>query len=125
MNVIDAILKNSDAGPVELQHAEEEIRIVINQLTAELTLKKLGTPVNTKNMSSDRVQKLLLSCGIEKEFVSKVVAVFVTVDPAHHAQDSYAVNRERVREYHGRATTLADIVAKSPDIPKKAVLAKV
>jgi DNA repair exonuclease SbcCD ATPase subunit len=121
MNVIDAILKNPDASPVELQHAEEEIRIVTSQLVAELNLKKFGVAVNTKNMNGDKVQKVLLACGVDNEFVAKVAATFGTVDPAHHAQDNYAVSRERVREYHGRATKLADIVTKTPDCRKKAM----
>ena len=124
MSVIDAIIKNPDAGQVELQQAEEEIRIVINQFAAELQLKKFGTVVNTKNMNSEKVQKLLLACGVNTEFVSKTVAVFGTVDPAHHAQEDYAVSRERIQEYYGRATTLAELVAKTPDCRKKAVVAK-
>ena len=74
-------------------------------------------------MNGDKVQKILLACGVDNEFVAKVVATFGTVDPAHHSQDNYAVSRERVREYHGRTTKLADIIAKTPDSSKKAMAA--
>jgi DNA repair exonuclease SbcCD ATPase subunit len=123
LSVIDGILGNPNAGAVELQQAEEEIRLVVNQLAGELNLKKLGTVINTKNMTPDKIQKVLLSCGVDKEFVTRLVAAFGTVDPSHHSQPDYAANRERVREYYGRATTLADIVAKTPVVGKKGAVA--
>jgi DNA repair exonuclease SbcCD ATPase subunit len=110
LNVIDGILKNPHAGPVELQQAEEEIRLVINQLAGELNIKKFGTVINTKNMTPDKVQKTLLACGVEKGVTTKLVAAFGTVDPAHHSQADYAPSKERIREYYGRATNLAETV---------------
>jgi hypothetical protein len=77
--VIDGILKNPKAGPVELQEAEEEIRLVINQLAGELNVKKFGTVINTKNTTPDKVQKVLLACGVTKETVTTSV---VTAKPA-------------------------------------------
>jgi hypothetical protein len=120
LSVIDGILKNPQAGPVELQQAEEEIRLVINQLAGELNVKKFGTAINTKNMTPDKVQKVLLACGVAKEPVTKLVAAFGTVDPAHHSQADYAVSRERIQEYQGRAIALAQIVATTPAAAKKA-----
>ncbi len=111
LNVIDGILKNPHAGPVELQEAEEEIRLVINQLAGELNFKKFGTVINTKNMTPDKVQKTLLACGVDKGKTTKLVAAFGTVDPAHHSQADYAPSKERIQEYYGRATSLAELVA--------------
>jgi hypothetical protein len=110
LNVIDGILKNPHAGPVELQQAEEEIRLVINQLAGELNFKKFGAVINTKNMTPDKVQKTLLACGVDKGVTTKLVAAFGTVDPAHHSQADYAPSKERIREYYGRATSLAETV---------------
>jgi hypothetical protein len=53
---------------------------------------------------------MLLKSGVELEFADKLVSVFETVVDSHHAAPRYEANRQRIRQYHGWSSTLAEMV---------------
>lgn len=110
LQAILAILEDQTADSTRLQHAEEEVRQVIHQLTCTLYNAVTGLKKSPHSLNTDEVRKMLLKCGVELDFVAKLVSVFETVDDAHHAAPGYEPNRQRIRQYHGWSSTLVEIV---------------
>lgn len=106
---VDAILKDPSAGSVKLQQAEEEIRVVIAQLTSDLYLKNKGSLKSPHDLNSAKVRKMLLECGAESGLVDRITQTFETTDPAHHSQQDYAAHRQRIQHYHSWAHELASL----------------
>jgi energy-coupling factor transporter ATP-binding protein EcfA2 len=101
-----AIANDQSSGPVRLQHAEEEIRIAAAQLTSEVSKRKLRRVVGPHNINSVKARAILNEAGCPVALVDRVIATFATTDPAHHAQEGYTANAERVRQYHGTLVEL-------------------
>ena len=114
LQAISAILSDQSADSTRLQHAEEEIRQVIHQLTCQLYENVKGVKKSPNKLNAGNVRKLLLECGVEIDLVNKLVSAFATVDDAHHTPAGYAPNRQRILQYHGWATTLASLADQKP-----------
>jgi hypothetical protein len=97
---VDGICKDPSAGTLKLQQAEEEIRIVVCDITASIYEKMKGIKKSPHDLNSSKVRKILLECGIETSLVDRISQTFVTTDEAHHASPDYAIQRERIRQYH-------------------------
>ncbi len=100
LSTILGILNDQTADSVRLQHAEEEVRIVANQLAVDLLFKKTAKKKSAHSLNAEETKKILLSCGIEAAFANKIMSAFETVDPAHHAEKGYAPSRERIKAYY-------------------------
>lgn len=106
---VDAIVKDPNAGSIKLQQAEEEIRIVIAELTSNLYFKKKRCQKSPHDLNSSKVRTMLLECGVETGLVNRITQTFETTDDAHHASEDYAAQRERIRRYHSWANELAQL----------------
>lgn len=109
---VDAIIKNPKSNSTQLQQAEEEIRIIVADLTSELYFKQKQIKKSAHNLNSTKVRKMLIECGVDLKIVDKIVQTFETTDDAHHAATGYSANRERIKRYQGWANELARIVDK-------------
>jgi hypothetical protein len=110
MNTIKGIVDNPESDKVTIQQGEEEVRLVVTQLAADLHLKMTGQKKNPNNLNAEETKKLLLACGLKADFANKLAATFTTVDDAHHLAPDYSTDRERLRTYYGWLTTLEDYV---------------
>jgi hypothetical protein len=108
---VDAILKDPHAGSVRLQQAEEEIRIVIAELSSELYFKMKGVRKSPHNLNSTKVRKMLLECSVEDNLIDRITQTFETTDDSHHATINYVVHRQRIQCYHTWAHDLAQLVS--------------
>jgi hypothetical protein len=110
LNEVDAILKDPNADNVKLQHAEEEIRIVVAQLSVDLYLKKRGIEKSPHDINSDKARKILVECGVNTGLIDRITQTFSTTDDAHHAPSDYAAHRQRIQRYADWANDLAQLV---------------
>jgi hypothetical protein len=110
LSEIDAILKDQNADSVKLQQGEEEIRIVVAQLTADLYRRKRGIPKSPHDINSDKARKILVECGVDSGLVDRITQTFSTTDDAHHAPSDYAAHRQRIQRYAGWANELARLL---------------
>jgi hypothetical protein len=110
LDEVDAILKDSNADSVKLQQAEEEIRIVVADLTCALFLKNKAVYKDASKLNSASVRKLLVECGVAPKLVDHIGETFETTDDAHYAPAGYAAQRQRIRCYHGWAYDLAKLI---------------
>jgi len=113
LSTILGIINDQATDSTRLQHAEEEVRMVANQLAVDLLLKKTGKKKGAHSLNAEETKKILLSCGIDPAFANKIMSVFETVDPAHHAGKGYAPVRERIRAYYSWLKELEQIVSKA------------
>jgi len=111
---INGLANDPHCGMVEVQAAEQEIRIVVTDLASELYLRKHGERKSTRNMGSAEVKRLLTSCGVEQGLVNRIGQTFATSDEAHHASESHAVSRNKVKTYANWATDLMKVVEQTP-----------
>ncbi len=107
LNEIDGILKDTTADSIRLQHAEEEIRLVVTDLTSVLYYKIKTVRKNANGLNADKVRKCLLECGLPIKTIDNIGQTFVTADDSHHVTD-YVAQRERIKRYHGYATELSN-----------------
>jgi len=107
---VDAILKDPTASTTTLQRAEEEIRIAIEEIVPEVCLRRRGVHTSSHRLDAVKVRKLLVECGVEASLVDRISGTFETTSPAHHAEPSYAPDRERIRRYHSWAHELAKLL---------------
>ncbi|MCX6233480.1 MAG: AAA family ATPase [Bacteroidetes bacterium] len=108
---VDAIVKDPNAGSVKLQQAEEEIRIVVAELTSELYIKKTGIQKSPHALNSTKVRKMLLECGVNAGLVDKIIQTYETTDDAHHAPADYSAQRERIRRYYAWVNELGQLLS--------------
>lgn len=106
LDEIDAILKDETADTVRLQHAEEEVRLVIADLTSAIYSQKKGVHKDANKLNSADVRKCLVECGLPANLIDHIQQTFETTDNAHHITN-YSPNRERIRRYHNYAHELA------------------
>jgi len=107
LSTVDAILKDNTADDRKLQQAEEEIRIVVGDITSQLYKKTTGVVKNPNKLSSKDINKMLLECSVDSKLVDRIVGSFGTTDDSHHDPKEYSPNRERIRCYHSWAHDLA------------------
>ena len=110
LSEVDAMVKDQTASTVKLQHAEEEVRIVVAQLTSELYLKTSGKFKSPHNLNHAKVRKLLLECGVDGGLVDRVCQTFGTTNDAHHAPKDYVPDRQRIAVYHSYCWELAQLL---------------
>lgn len=110
MQLVDAITKDTTAGSIKLQQAEEEIRIVVSEAAADLYYKRLGQRKSSHDLNASKVRKILTECGVETALVDRVVQTFGTTDDAHHAPVDYAPARERIKKYHSYVNELTRLL---------------
>lgn len=110
LDEVDAILKDPNASSIKLQQAEEEIRIVITEITSELYLKEKGDRKGPHNLNSSKVRKMLTECSVRADLVDRIVQTFQTTDDAHHAPGDYAPQKERLRQYYSWVYELAKLL---------------
>jgi hypothetical protein len=108
---VDAILKDPSADSVRLQQAEEEVRIVVCDLTALLYHKRRGVSKSPHDLNSAQVRKILVECGVDTDLVDRIALTFETTDDAHHAPLDYTAQRSRIRQYHSWAHELGHLLA--------------
>ncbi|MDH5646008.1 MAG: AAA family ATPase [Candidatus Heimdallarchaeota archaeon] len=105
---VQAICSNNDATELDLQRAEEEIRLAITQITSRLFTIHTGKEKNASNLNENKVRQALLACGIEENLIDRIGQTFVTVDDAHHTSINYGAKRERILRYHSWVTELGN-----------------
>lgn len=110
LKLVDAIANDPKSSTLKLQQAEEEIRIVISDLTSELYLKERRVQVSPHKLNSAKVQKILTGCGVESSLVDRIVQTFGTTDDSHHAPAKYVPERERIKRYHSWAHELSRLL---------------
>jgi len=109
LDEVDAILKDTTADVVRLQHAEGEIRLVNCELTAAIYYAKKGVNKNPASLNASLVRKSLLECGVSTELVDHISQTFETTNKAHHVTDS-SVLRERIQCYYSWSHELANLL---------------
>ena len=110
LSEIDAILKNPEATDVQLQYAEEDIRIVCSETTCDIYFKKKGVQKKADKLNAEKVRKLLLESGVETGLVDRISQSFVSTDDAHHAPEDYSPNRERIRRHYSYTHELVNLI---------------
>lgn len=107
---VDAILKNPLATTSQLQRAEGEIRIVVEDLTGQICFEKKGIRKHFHKIGGSEVRKILIECGVDQGLVDRITQSFASTDPSHHAQANYSPNKERIQQYHSWAHELGKLV---------------
>lgn len=95
----NAISNNLQATSTELQRAEGETRIALEDMIEEIHFRQKGESVNCHKLRAARVRGILLECGCENPLADRVFEIHETANPAHHADVGYAPERERIRRY--------------------------
>jgi len=83
---------------------------VVHQFTCILYEGVKGLPKNPATLNGEKVRTLLTECALPVELINKVMAVFETVDDAHHAEPGYSPNRQKLRQYYDVAVRLGKAV---------------
>jgi ABC-type methionine transport system ATPase subunit len=96
---LEAIASSVTSSTVSLQQAEEEIRIVVCKLAADVAKRKLSSEKSPHSMNSQDVRNILAKAGCPDALLDKVVATFNTTDDAHHAPKLYQPSAQRLRQY--------------------------
>lgn len=93
--------KDLTTTPLQLQQAEEDVRIAVADVTADAAKRKLKRQRNASSLNRKDVRSLLTEMACPTALSDRVVASFGTTDDAHHVPDDYQPNRERLLGYHG------------------------
>jgi hypothetical protein len=110
LQTILALVEDQSADSIRLQQAEEELRQVLHQYACMLFEGVKGAPKNPATLNADKVRKILTECGIDLPLVNRVMAIFETLDDAHHAAPGYSPNRQKLRQYYETAVGLAKAI---------------
>lgn len=95
-----AICNNPNASKIQLQQAEQEIRLSVSEIACRIYEKKTGKCKNASKMNERSVRKLLLESGVRQDLVDKIGQTFTTTDDSHHAPENYDAVRQRIKQYH-------------------------
>ena len=106
LDEVDAILKDREADTVRLQQSEEELRLVITDLTSAIYAQKKGVHKDANKLNARDVRKCLVECGLPLDSADRISQTYETIDDAHHMTDC-SPNRDRIRRYHSYVTELA------------------
>ncbi len=107
---IAAILNDQMAGSVRLQHAEEEMRILVCELTAQIAKQVLGKTVSSHDLNASEVHALLMKCHVDQRLIDRIGQTFSTTDAAHHAPADYVPHRQRIQQYQGYLNELNQVL---------------
>ena len=107
---IDAILNDQMADSVRLQHAEEEVRILVCELTAQIAKRVLGKTMSPHDLNASKVRALLMTCNVDQKLIDRIGQTFSTTDSAHHAPIDYAPHRHRIQQYRGYLNELTQVL---------------
>jgi hypothetical protein len=110
LQTILAITEDQSADSIRLQQAEEELRQVLHQYTCMLHEAVQGTSKNPASLNEAKVRKILTECGLPSDLLNRVMAIFETLDDAHHASPTYSPNRQKLRQYYDTAVRLSQAV---------------
>ncbi|NPV69781.1 MAG: AAA family ATPase [Firmicutes bacterium] len=110
LDLVDAILKDPGALEVKMQQAEEEIRLVVTDVTSQIYLRHKGQWKDPGKLNSKDVARLLTECGVDSGLVQRIVMTFKTTDEAHHVSSKYQPDRQRLRCYHSWAHELGKLL---------------
>jgi len=103
---VDAILKDGTADTVRLQQAEEEVRLIITDLTSAIYSQKKRVHKDANKLNDRDVRKCLLESGLPFDLADRISQTYQTIDDAHHIAD-YSPDRHRIKRYHGYVSELA------------------
>lgn len=107
LDTVDAILKNTKATTVQLQQAEEELRLTFSELTAAIYARIKEKEIHSSSLNATKLRKKLIECGVEASMIDRIAQAYETIDPAHHSGPGYIPNRDRIKKYHSWAHELA------------------
>lgn len=107
LNEVNAILRSTSPSDIQLQQAEEEIRIVVAELAAKIYLERNQQDIKASKLNDAEVRRILLESGVSADLVNRVSQTFVTTNDAHHAPVNYVAVKERIKRYHSWAHELA------------------
>ncbi len=110
LDTILAIANDKAADQTRLQQGEEEVRLAVHQLAADLYWLVAGTVKSPHSLNAEAVRKILITCGVDAKLVNNICSMSLTVDDAHHAGRDYAPHRERLRQYYSWTMELLKIV---------------
>lgn len=102
------IATSNTTDTVRLEHAEEEIRICVGLIVAELVRRVRGENISTRNLGSAEVRRHLMNCDVPDGILNRILTTFDSTDPAHHAQPGYAPDRSRIQTYCSWCMELAN-----------------
>jgi hypothetical protein len=97
---VHAVLADNEAGSVKLQQIEEEIRLIVCQLTSEIYYKRKGITKGAHSINEKDTKRILTECGIDDKLINKIVQTFQTTDDSHHIGKGYSPNRQRIFNYY-------------------------
>lgn len=104
---VKAICNNTSSTQIQLQQAEEEIRLAICDIASKVYYKKTGKMKSSHSLNETKIRNMLIESGIESGLVDRISQTFTTTDDSHHSGESYSANRERIRHYHSWVHELA------------------
>lgn len=100
LDEVYAIANDETADSVRLQHADEELRLVVTDITSALYLKIKGVKKDANRLNASEVRKCLVECSLPDKLIDHIHETYQITDDAHHITD-YTTNRERIRRCHG------------------------
>jgi ABC-type sulfate/molybdate transport systems ATPase subunit len=105
---VNAICSNISATQVQLQQAEEEIRLAICDISSCVYTKKTGKIKSAHDLNEAKIRSMLLESGIETRLIDRISQTFTTTDESHHTGENYVPNKQRIKQYHSWAHELAN-----------------
>lgn len=108
---ISATGNDPKASELRLQQSEQEVRIVVCELTAALAKKKLGRETSAHSLNAKATRAILKDAGCDDKLVDDVSRTFETTDEAHHASKKWHPSAQRLRQYHGILLRLKSVAS--------------
>ena len=105
---VNSICSASSASQIQLQQAEEEIRLAICDIASRVYKKKTGKIKRAHDLNDAKIRSMLLESGIESGLVDRIGQTFVTTDDSHHTGEEYVANKQRIMQYYSWTYDLAN-----------------
>jgi len=80
-----------------------------------------GAYKDPAKLNSEKIRKMLTECNIDLKHVAGIMAIFVTVDDAHHSAENYVANRQKIRQYLGVAQNVLQAVEGRLKVAKQVI----
>ena len=109
---VNSMCKSKSSSSLNLQRAEEEIRLAVCEITSLLYEKEKGQYKAPNNFNSSTVRGLLIECDVPITLIDHIGQTFTTTDPSHHPSEDYVANRQRIMNYHSWAHELGKLLQK-------------
>lgn len=97
---IKALINKTDANELERQRAQEEFRLLFNELTADIYHAKTGKSRNADKLNGAMVRASLLEAGVQTGYIDKISAAYSALEKSHHMTVCVGPV-EKLREYLG------------------------